>query len=213
MQSTWYNSRRALHSAAIRVFLDCVQINARSALCSITACRRPLLYELTRHGQKGFFHVFGRFCRSFNVGYAEFVRKFLGLLFRHNPIGRAIAFVAHQQFDSSGCRVAVDFFQPIVHVVKGFCGGDIEDHDDTVRSAIVGGRDGAKALLPGRVPNLQFDRFLVNFQRAKAKIDANGTNVRLCKGIVLSCLDDEQLAESTRMKNRTDEPHVSQYLE
>ena len=44
--------------------------------------------------------------------------------------------------------------------------GDIVDHDDGMRPFVVGSRDGAKPLLPSRIPDLQLDDIPVDSDRS-----------------------------------------------
>ena len=49
------------------------------------------------------------------------------------------------------------FYSLPFDISKGVARGDVVDHDDAVRAAVVRGSDCAEALLPGRVPNLKFN--------------------------------------------------------
>jgi hypothetical protein len=68
-----------------------------------------------------------------------------------------VALVAHEQLVDVLARVAVDLVQPLLDVGEGVPVGDVVDDDDAVGAAVVGRGDGAEALLPRRVPDLQLD--------------------------------------------------------
>ena len=65
-----------------------------------------------------------------------------------------ITFVAHQQLIYILARAAIDFVQPLFHVVKrvGIC--HVVHHNDAVRPPVVAARDGTEPLLPSCVPYL-----------------------------------------------------------
>ena len=59
--------------------------------------------------------------------------------------------------------MAINFVDPLLDIEEGRLVGHIVDNDNSVRSPIVGGRDGSEAFLAGRVPDLEFDRLAVQF--------------------------------------------------
>jgi hypothetical protein len=65
---------------------------------------------------------------------------------------------------------------------------DIKDHDNSVSSTVVSRSDGAKSFLSRRVPNLKLYRLVFNFDSAETKVDTNGGNVTLGKGVILPSL-------------------------
>ena len=70
----------------------------------------------------------------------------------HNLLIRHIALVPHKQLVHTLGSVAVNLLQPLLDVVERIHIRDIVDYANAVSAAIVGGRDCAEALLPGRVP-------------------------------------------------------------
>jgi len=70
----------------------------------------------------------------------------------HHLLIRHIALVPHQQLVHTLRRVAINLLQPLLDIVEAVHIGDIVDDADAVCAAVVRGSDGAKALLPGRVP-------------------------------------------------------------
>jgi hypothetical protein len=69
-----------------------------------------------------------------------------------NLLVRHIGLVANQQLVHALGGVSVNLLQPLLHVVERVHVGDIVDDADAVGAAVVGGCDGAEALLAGRVP-------------------------------------------------------------
>ena len=51
-------------------------------------------------------------------------------------------------------------------MLEGLTVGRVIHYDDAVRAAVVAAGDGAEALLPRRVPNLQLDRLALQLDRA-----------------------------------------------
>lgn len=52
-------------------------------------------------------------------------------------------------------------------------------------AAVIGGCNCSKALLSGSVPDLELDDLFLNLDGSKAKVDSDGANVGLGKGVVL----------------------------
>lgn len=65
---------------------------------------------------------------------------------------RHVALVAHEKLVDTLRSVAVNLLQPLLHVVEAVHVGDIVDDADAMSAAVVGGGDGAEALLAGCVP-------------------------------------------------------------
>lgn len=64
--------------------------------------------------------------------------------------------------------------QPPRHVLVGLMLGDVVDKQGADGAAIVGGGDGAVALLAGRVPDLGLDGLAVDLNAAGRELDADG---------------------------------------
>ena len=75
--------------------------------------------------------------------------------------------------------------EPVGYAEEALPVGEVEDDDDAVGALVVGVGDGAVALLARRVPNLKFDRALVDGQRAEAEVDADRADVVLLEAVVL----------------------------
>ena len=63
-----------------------------------------------------------------------------------------IALVADEELVNTLGRVAVDLLEPLLDVVERVHVGDIVDDTDPVGATVVGGGDGAEALLAGGIP-------------------------------------------------------------
>lgn len=53
-----------------------------------------------------------------------------------------------------------------------------------INTSIVGACDGSEPLLSGRIPDLQFTHFVVNFQHPEPEINANGSKVVIDEVII-----------------------------
>ena len=60
--------------------------------------------------------------------------------------------------------------------VEGLLICDIVDQQDTHGASVISCGDGAEALLPCRIPYLQFDALSVQFDSANLEVDADGRN-------------------------------------
>lgn len=84
-----------------------------------------------------------------------------------------VAFVGEHNHVNVGAAMFFNFLEPTVDVVKAFTVSEIKDNKDTIGSFIVGLCDRSVALLPGRVPNLQSNRALIDLKCAEPEVDAN----------------------------------------
>lgn len=85
--------------AAALVLLDRLRAQADTALARLCTGRRRLRLhsrlDLTRHGQKGLFHIRRRLGRSLQKLNAQRVGKLLALFRRHDTLCRQITLVAN----------------------------------------------------------------------------------------------------------------------
>ena len=86
--------------------------------------------------------------------------------------------------------------QPLLHVVEGLVVGDVVDDDDAVGSAVVGRGNGAEALLPRGVPNLELDGLAVELDGADLEVDPDGGDVRLGVGVVGKSEEEARLSDA-----------------
>jgi hypothetical protein len=85
-----------------------------------------------------------------------------------------IALVAHKHNHNIGVRMIPQLLEPSCHVLVGLVLADIIDEQRSHRTAVVGGGDGAVALLASGVPDLGFDGLGVDLDAAGCEFDANG---------------------------------------
>ena len=112
--------------------------------------------------------------RCLNKAQAILARKLLRLLRRHSPQMPQITLVAHQHDHNIRVRMISQLLQPPRHILVGLVLGDVVDEQSAHGAAIVGGGDGAVALLAGRVPDLGLDRLAVDLDAAGREFDADG---------------------------------------
>lgn len=123
--------------------------------------------DLRGHHQEGLLHVrsvFGRCLDEWNAlgGKQEIIRfkveikctlkhtqvisKLLGGSILHHLLLGLIGLVANQQLVDIVTGVAIDFVQPLLHIVERLRISHVVDHDDAMGTAIVRRGDGAKVL-------------------------------------------------------------------
>lgn len=78
----------------------------------------------------------------------------------------------------------LNLFEPRADVQEGFLVAKVEDDDDSICSLVVSIRDRSVAFLPGRVPNLQLDRALVDLKGAETEVDTDGRQIVLREAII-----------------------------
>jgi len=143
----------------------------------------PVL-DLTRHGEKGLFHIDRRLGRSLKKFDPEAVRKLLPLLRADDAFVFEIALVTDQQLVHILGRVAINLVEPLLHVLEAFVVCHVVDYDNTVCTAVVGRGNGPETLLAGGIPDLQLDCLAIQFDGANLEVNANGRYVRFSVGII-----------------------------
>ena len=107
-------------------------------------CRPHAVLNLSGHGHEGLFNVARIFGRSFQERNPNlFGKLFSGGKVDHFFIGH-VALVADQQFVDAVARIAFNFVQPLFHIVERFQIGYVVHDDDSMRSTIIRGGDGAE---------------------------------------------------------------------
>jgi hypothetical protein len=111
--------------------------------------------------------------------------KLLYLFICHLDLCLVIHFIGEDHDLDVGARVLFNLVEPDGDTLEAFPIGKVKYDDDAVGALVIGVSDGAIALLPSRVPNLQLDCRLVDLHRAEAEIHSNCANVILLETIVL----------------------------
>ena len=100
--------------------------------------------------------------------------KLLRILGRHGPEMPQIALVPHQHNHNVRIRMIPHLLQPARHILICLQLADIKHQQRADRTTVVRRRDGSVPLLPGRIPDLGFDRLRVDLDRACGELDTNG---------------------------------------
>lgn len=80
--------------------------------------------------------------------------------------------------------------------VEGSLVGNVVDQQDAHGAAVVGGRDGAEALLAGRVPDLQLGALSVQLNGADLEVDADGRDKRRRERVLAEAQQAARLADA-----------------
>lgn len=72
-----------------------------------------------------------------------------------------------------GIAIDLDLLEPVLHMDEGVPAGDVVHKQSPDGAAVVGTGDRPEVLLPGRVPDLQFDVFVAHFYGFCAEFDAD----------------------------------------
>ena len=152
--------------------------------------------DLRGHRQEGLLDVLCVLGRRFEECDGEGVGELLGGLKLDDLLADHVALVADQQLLHALGRVAIDFIQPLLDIVKRVLIGDVVHDDDAVCAAVVRAGDGAETLLTGSVPNLELDHLAVELDRSDLEVDANGRDVRVRVRIVGETQEQARLADA-----------------
>lgn len=87
---------------------------------------------------------------------------------RNGEIGRQCEFIGERE------GLTVELVEPAADAVEGGAAGDVVDDEGADGSAVVGGGDGAEALLAGCVPDLGLHLLALDFDDLSLELDADG---------------------------------------
>lgn len=96
-----------------------------------------------------------------------------------------IALVADQHDDNVGVGVVTKLLQPPGHILVRLVLADVVNEQGANSAAVVGGGNGAVALLAGGIPDLGLDGLGVDLDRPGSELDADrrlGIDVELIAG-------------------------------
>lgn len=75
-------------------------------------------------------------------------------------------------------------FSRVLRTVEGSLVGDVVYQQDAHGAAVVGGGDGAEALLAGRVPDLELDALSIELNGPDLEVNANGGDEGRREGVL-----------------------------
>ena len=101
------------------------------------------------------------------------IGKVLALIIAYVPAVLQIRLVSHQEANHVGLRILLCFSHSILHIVKALSVGDVIYNDDSVGSMVIIGGNSFEPFLPGSVPNLQPDVFIVDVDGFHFEVDAD----------------------------------------
>lgn len=127
-----------------------------------------------------------------------------------------ITFVAYEEFIYILTRITFDFLEPLLHVVEGLLVRAVVHNDDAMRPAVVAGSYCSEAFLASSlrrrkteinstrrgsrrsrityVPDLEFDRFAVEFNGSDLEVNSDGADIALCVGVVSESQQETRLS-------------------
>ena len=107
-----------------------------------------------------------------------------------------ICLVANEHNHDVRVSILPDFLEPPGQVIKRFFPCDVVHQESACCSTVVGPGDALEALLPRRVPDLQFDILFIDLHRATSELHSNGQVVLLAEALVCELQKKAGLADS-----------------
>mmetsp|Transcript_14240 Transcript_14240/g.42450 ORF Transcript_14240/g.42450 Transcript_14240/m.42450 type:complete len:203 (-) Transcript_14240:183-791(-) len=112
--------------------------------------------------------------RRLEEGHVEFLGESLSVLAGHLAILGEVGLVADQYPLDRRVPVLVELLHPVPHVVEGVPIGYVVGEDHSHGGPVVRRRDGAKPLLAGGVPNLNFELPSIALHVLPLVVDTDG---------------------------------------
>jgi hypothetical protein len=133
----------------------------------------------SHHLHKSILNVNRILCRGLDEGDVGLSCKLARKLGLNLALARQVALVPDEQLVDILRRVAINSVQPSLHMLERLRVGHVVDDDDAVGAEEVATRDGEKAVVPSRVPDLQLDGLAIELDCADPVVDADGREVHL----------------------------------
>lgn len=143
--------------------------------------------NISQNSLKPLLHVVRRPSRRGNEGHTEPLRQrpCVGVA-AVRAVGRGeVGLVSYEDAPSPLDAVAVDFVKPDgLDGANGRTVRKVAHNGDGMGAAVVGGGEGAEALLAGRVPDLELAAAAVNGDGADLEVDADGGDGGVAEDVV-----------------------------
>mmetsp|Transcript_23217 Transcript_23217/g.52355 ORF Transcript_23217/g.52355 Transcript_23217/m.52355 type:complete len:208 (-) Transcript_23217:167-790(-) len=156
----------------------------RSRPLLLDRCRLHAHLNVRGHGVERLLYVRRVLSRRLQELDTERFRELLRLLSLDRALRFQVALVSHQQLVHVLARVAVDFVEPLLHIVERLRVGHIVHHNNAMGAPVVTAGDGPEPLLARCVPDLQFDGLPFEVDGADFEVNADRGDVRFSVSIL-----------------------------
>jgi len=171
-------------TAALSLCGGVLEVEAGPGSGSAGAICNESLFDLLGQSEKGVFHMYVVLGGTFEKGNAKLGREFLTLFCGDHLLVEHVALVAHQNLVDVNVRVLLDLCDPIANGFKRATVRHIIDQENALCPPKVRGRNGPKALLSRRIPNLHLDLFVIHLDILDLEINPNRRNEGWGEGII-----------------------------
>jgi hypothetical protein len=121
-------------------------------------------------------HVDVILCGALPEGNAEFFGKLLAFGCTHDLLVEHVALVPNKNFVDMHICMLLDLGNPVADALEAATIRDIVHEQNALSAAEVARCDGAEALLPGGVPNLQLNASSINVNVLDFEVDPDGSD-------------------------------------
>ena len=94
------------------------------------------------------------------------------MLLGHCSVILHITFIPDENLGDSFGRMGLNLLHPVSDIIKGLFVSAVIDEDDAHSSFVIGLSDGSESLLASCVPNLQFNKLIINVDGFNLEIDS-----------------------------------------
>lgn len=105
------------------------------------------------------------------------------LLRSDHPLALLVGLVGHQDLDYVGVAVLIHLLDPVLEVVERLFAGHVVDQQGPGRRSVITPGDAPEVLLARRVPDLELDVGILQFDHLGSELDSNGDVVVLADSV------------------------------
>jgi hypothetical protein len=182
-------SLRLLPCGAVRVRLvDWVLLisdaNAAAVIAQVIHPAVDVVVDHLRRLEEGLLDVEARLRRGLQEYQSVFLSKALAFLGADLPAIVQVSFIADQHHHYVRVAVLADFLEPPRQVIERFLPRYVVYEQGASGSTVVAAGDRLEGLLTSRVPDLELDLLVIDFDGARPELDTDSQVVLLAKTLV-----------------------------
>jgi len=190
--------RKGLATSARRGLLDILAGSDRRRFGSSDTSRgrSHSILDLLGHRQECLLNVGGVLRRGFKEGDVQLIGKFLRNAVLDDLLTGQVGLVTDEELVNAFGGITINLLEPLLDVGEGVAVSNIVNHDDTMGTTVVRGRNGPEPFLSRSIPNLKFDGLSLQLNSPNLEINTDGGDVALRISVVSKPEEQARLSDA-----------------